>query len=172
MITEDQVITIKKVKYSGEYKLSLLFNDDTEQTVDLYPFLTNSLNPLIRKYLDLNKFIKFKLESGDLQWNDYDLCFPIADLYENNIKLHYVEYLERYVNVVWKKKFLIEKIRKLKKNKQERNSSINRLCSNLRRIKNDILKGKYKSESSYHDWIKEQKKHILPNKDKFKKDSV
>jgi len=56
MITEGQVITIKKVKYSGEYKLSLLFNDDTEQTVDLYPFLANSLNPLIRKYLDLNKF--------------------------------------------------------------------------------------------------------------------
>ena len=86
MITEGQVITIKKVQYSGEYKLSLLFNDDTEQTVDLYPFLANSLNPLIRKYLDLNKFKKFKLESGDLQWNDYDLCFPIADLYENNIK--------------------------------------------------------------------------------------
>jgi hypothetical protein len=21
--------------------------------------------------------------SGDLEWNDYDLCFPIADLYEN-----------------------------------------------------------------------------------------
>ena len=34
-------------------------------------------------------------------------------MYENNIKLHYVEYVERYVNVVWKKKFIMNKIRKL-----------------------------------------------------------
>jgi len=86
MITEGQIVTIKKVEYSGGYKLSLLFNDNTKQTVDFYPFLANSLNPLIRKYLDLNEFKKFKLEAGDLQWNDYGLCFPIADLYENNIK--------------------------------------------------------------------------------------
>jgi hypothetical protein len=47
--------------------------------------LSESLNPLIRKYLDLNEFKKFELDNGDLQWNDYDLCFPIADLYENCI---------------------------------------------------------------------------------------
>jgi len=43
---------------------------------------------------------------------DY-LTIDIITMYENNIKLHYVEYVERYVNVVWKKKFMIEKIRKI-----------------------------------------------------------
>ena len=86
MITEGQVIAIKKVKYLGGYKLALLFNDNTKQSVDFYPFLANSLNPLIRKYIDVNEFKKFNLDTGDIEWNDYDLCFPIADLYENNIK--------------------------------------------------------------------------------------
>ena len=85
MIGGNQIIIIKKVEYVGEYKLNFLFNDNTSQVIDFYPFLSDSLNPLIRKYLDINEFKKFELDNGDLQWNDYDLCFPIADLYENNI---------------------------------------------------------------------------------------
>ena len=42
---------------------------------------------------------------------DY-LTIDILTMYENNIKLHYVEYVERYVNVVWKKKLLKQKIGK------------------------------------------------------------
>ena len=30
----------------------------------------------------------------------------VMTMYENNIQLHYVEYVERYVNVVWKKKWI------------------------------------------------------------------
>jgi len=45
----------------------------------------SSLNPLIRAYLDLDKFKNFSIEYGNLFWNDYDLCFPIADLYEGRI---------------------------------------------------------------------------------------
>jgi hypothetical protein len=87
MISENQIIFIDKAEYLSEYKLRLLFNDKTSQVVDFYPFLSQSLNPLIRKYLNLDEFKKFKLDAGDLEWNDYDLCFPIADLYENNIAL-------------------------------------------------------------------------------------
>lgn len=87
MITEGQVITIKKVEYLEGYKLALLFNDNTKQSIDFYPFLANSLNPLIRKYLDVNEFKKFNLDTGDIEWNDYDLCFPVADLYENNVNI-------------------------------------------------------------------------------------
>ncbi len=35
--------------------------------------------------MNIDEFKKFKLDAGDLEWNDYDLCFSIADLYENNI---------------------------------------------------------------------------------------
>ena len=85
MIKENQIIKIEKVSYLGGYKLKLAFNDKSEQPIDFYPFLSNSLNPLIRKYLDEKKFKEYELDDGDLEWNDYDLCFPIADLYENTI---------------------------------------------------------------------------------------
>jgi hypothetical protein len=50
-----------------------------------FPFLSSSRNPLIRKYLNIEEFRKYALDEGDLEWNDYDLCFPITDLYENRI---------------------------------------------------------------------------------------
>lgn len=40
-----------------------------------------STNPMIRKYLDLGNFKQVALADGNIHWNEYDLCFPIADLY-------------------------------------------------------------------------------------------
>ena len=86
MISEYQIVRIKKAKYLSGHKLKLFFNDGTEQIINFGPFLSNSLNPLIRKYLNQEEFMKYNLDDGDLEWNDYDLCFPVADLYENNIR--------------------------------------------------------------------------------------
>ena len=41
-----------------------------------------SRHPLIRAYLDPTAFSRFTVREGDLMWGDYDLCFPVADLYE------------------------------------------------------------------------------------------
>ncbi len=76
---------MEKVNHISDFKLELEFNDKTRQVVYFYPFLSSSLNPLIRKYLAPEEFLKFEINEGDLEWNDYDLCFPIADLYENQI---------------------------------------------------------------------------------------
>jgi len=85
MILDEQVISVEKVNQLSDFKLELEFNDKTQQVIDFYPFLSRSLNPLIRKYLSPEEFSKFEIDEGDLEWNDYDLCFPIADLYENKI---------------------------------------------------------------------------------------
>ena len=85
MIEADQVITIEAVKHIEAHKLELLFNDGTRRLIDFFPFLSTSLNPHIRKYLDPEAFLKFEIDNGDLEWNDYDLCFPIWDLYEGEI---------------------------------------------------------------------------------------
>jgi len=85
MISDEQVISLEKVNQLSDFKLELEFNDKTRQVIDFYPFLSRSLNPLIRKYLSPEEFSKFEIDEGDLEWNDYDLCFPIADLYENRI---------------------------------------------------------------------------------------
>ena len=60
-------------------------------------------------------------------------------MYENNIKQHYIEYVERYVNVVWEQKFITNKIRKIKKTKKDRETSVRSLNMQLRKIKNDLL---------------------------------
>mgnify|MGYP003515563611 FL=1 len=86
MISDEQVITIISADYIGEYQIKLIFNDSSIQVVDFFPFLNSSLNPFIRNYLNKQEFKVFKIDNGDFEWNDYDLCFPIADLYENNIK--------------------------------------------------------------------------------------
>ena len=74
-------ISIEKAKYIKDYKISLLFNDGKENILDFKNFIVTSQHPDIRKYEDLNLFKKFNLEYGELEWNDYDLAFPIYDLY-------------------------------------------------------------------------------------------
>jgi hypothetical protein len=104
------------------------------------------------------------------------LCEDIMTMYENNIQLHYVNYVERYVNVVWKKKMMIDKIRKIFPTKKEKEARIRQLEKELRKIKNDLLNVDDVDENTslphYHKWITKQKKHILPDKEKFQKQSI
>ena len=105
---------------------------------------------------------------------DY-LTEDIITMYENNIMFNYVDYIERYVNVVWKKKFFLEKITKISKTKADRETRKRNLCNDLRKIKNDLLNvenTECKSKPFYHEWIMEQRKFILPNKDKYNQKSI
>ncbi len=123
---------------------------------NLTNFYNINFKPLIKdtklEYTNLNTVL------------DY-LTINIITMYENNIKLHYIEYVERYINVIFNKK---ESIKKLKK------EEINEFCRQLRLIKNDILDltNKFKSDIKYHKQIIELKKIIIPNKEKFKKDNI
>ena len=84
-LSEDAVIEIFGAEHISDYKLKLHFSDGMERVIDFESFLRSSRNPMIRAYLEREKFGKFRLEYGDLVWDDYGLCFPIADLYENKI---------------------------------------------------------------------------------------
>jgi hypothetical protein len=79
------VISINKAEYLGDYRINLWFSDGVEKEIDFGIFLKNSKNPMSRKYLDKKLFRNFKIEHGDIVWGDYDLCFPIWDLYEGKI---------------------------------------------------------------------------------------
>jgi Protein of unknown function (DUF2442). len=85
ILPKGAVIETLRVDYISGYKLKLYFSNGAERVVDFEPFLRKSRNPMIRAYLDPEKFANFALEHGDLMWDDYGLCFPIANLYENNI---------------------------------------------------------------------------------------
>ncbi len=78
-------LKIVSAKYLSDYAIRIKFSDGKERIVDFKPFLSKSLHPSIKKYLDENKFSNFSLTDGNLNWNDYDLIFPLSDLYNGQI---------------------------------------------------------------------------------------
>jgi hypothetical protein len=78
-------LEITQARYLQDYKIEFEFNDETQTIIDFEPFLKKAKNPMLKKYLDLNQFKNFTLRDGDIDWNDYELCFPIADIYEGHL---------------------------------------------------------------------------------------
>lgn len=78
-------IEITQAHYLQDYKIEFQFNDETQTIVDFEPFLRQAKNPMLKKYLDLKEFKNFTVRDGDIDWNDYELCFPIADIYEGHL---------------------------------------------------------------------------------------
>lgn len=78
-------IYITNAAYTAPLRISINFNDGKKTVVDFSQFLEKARHPSIRKYLDIEKFRKFKIVDGNLNWNDYDMIFPIHDLYEGKI---------------------------------------------------------------------------------------
>ena len=79
------VISIQKAEYEGDYRINFQFSDGVQKTVDFSNFLKNAKNPMTKKYIDKKLFQSYSLEFGDINWNDFEMCFPIWDLHEGNI---------------------------------------------------------------------------------------
>ncbi len=75
-------LEIESAEYIDGYKLELTFNDGKISIVDFKNFILSSGHPEIKKYQDKNLFKNFNLTYGELEWSDYDLAFPVSDLYE------------------------------------------------------------------------------------------
>jgi len=84
-IGRKDVIEVVRAQLESGYKLKIRFSDGAMHTIDFEPFLKSSRNPMIRAFLDRKRFASFSIRDGDLMWGDYELCFPIADLYEKRI---------------------------------------------------------------------------------------
>lgn len=79
------VIAIDKAEYLEDYKILFQFSDASQRVIDFTSFLENARNPMTRKYLNKDLFRNFKIEYGDITWNDFEMCFPIRDLFEGKI---------------------------------------------------------------------------------------
>ncbi|HEY9000357.1 MAG TPA: DUF2442 domain-containing protein [Mucilaginibacter sp.] len=82
----DDVIEIISANYIGDYAVRISFNNGTEKLVDFKPFLFKSLHPSIIKYRDEFLFKQFKIVDGNLNWNDFDLIFPVHNLHEGVVR--------------------------------------------------------------------------------------
>ncbi|WP_420576496.1 DUF2442 domain-containing protein [Ekhidna sp.] len=82
---EVQDLAIKSAHYIGDFAIRISFTDGTEKMVDFKPFLNANKHPEIKKYEKEERFKQFKIVNGNLDWNDFELCFPLSDLYHNTI---------------------------------------------------------------------------------------
>ena len=80
-----ELIEVLSAKFIGDYSLRITFSDGTNRLVDFKPFLESSGHPSIKKYMDEKNFLNFVITGGNLNWNDYDMIFPVEDLYEGKI---------------------------------------------------------------------------------------
>lgn len=76
----EDVLNVESAKQLADYRLEILFSDGLKKTVDFQPFLEKSSHPEIKKYLDLGLFKNFKIIEGNINWNDFDMIFPISSL--------------------------------------------------------------------------------------------
>ncbi len=73
---------ITQATYLTDYRIRVLFDDGTRRDIDLYGFLSSSKMPLVRKYLDLEKFRQFKIEDGTLAWGDNEFDLNPINIYK------------------------------------------------------------------------------------------
>jgi hypothetical protein len=85
MRKSSEIIKIIEAEHLGGFVLKFIFSNGVTQSVDFEAFLRNSQHPHIQKYLDQKYFRNFRLLNGELMWGDFDLIFPIMDLYRNSI---------------------------------------------------------------------------------------
>ena len=85
MLKVGKQVAIARVDPVVRYKLKLVFSDGLEKIIDFEPFLSGSLNPETRRFLDGDAFASYRIEWGNLVWGDYEMCFPIEDLYAGRL---------------------------------------------------------------------------------------
>jgi hypothetical protein len=74
-------LRVKEARYAPRHRVDITFNDGTHRVVDFGPFLKQARNPMFTKYRDLKEFKSFHIQDGDLMWGDFEMIFPIMDLY-------------------------------------------------------------------------------------------
>ena len=79
-------MNIINASYAGGLSLILTFSDGVSRVVDFGDFLRNHPHPQYERYLDPLLFQTFVIDNGNVVWGeDWDMIFPVEDLYSGNI---------------------------------------------------------------------------------------
>jgi hypothetical protein len=106
----------------------------------------------------------------------YILAYEAIDIEKNinnNIQEHFITHLNQFVNHSFNLQEQKDEIKKIK-DKEVRKEKYKSLTNEFKKVKDDLvsLTNDLKADEKYHSWIKEHKKHIIPNKPTFDKNSI
>jgi hypothetical protein len=97
----------------------------------------------------------FDLENGKQLSSILDYyAITILTSIENNIKLHFFDYVNRFINSYFKH---------INKDNLNDKDFKKQLFKELDSVKSDILNGTLKSDEKYHNWLKEYRYKIVPD---------
>lgn len=156
-----KVITKRKCN-SGGYREDNMPNQQKE--------LLNFYNQHYKETIYENEILYYDKMSYILAYEAIDMITNI----NNNIQEHFIKHLNKYVNLSFDLKGQRNNIDKITKDKLERKEQKKQLYDEFNKIKNDLIicNNKFTSNIKYHEWIIENKKHIIPNKKTFDKNNI
>ena len=106
----------------------------------------------------------------------YILTYEAIDMItniNNNIQEHFINHLNKYVNIVFDIKAKRDEITKNNKDKAIRKQLHKELYEEINKVKKDLITfGDFISDVKYHSWIREQKIKIFPNKIEFEENNI
>jgi hypothetical protein len=165
---------INKQFISDVFKIITIRNDKRGSTPeDEY---SDEMKRIQKFYNDVYKLTIYDNETILYDKLSYILPYEVIDIEKNintNIKEHFITHMRKFVNVSFNLQQQKDAIKKIK-DKLLREEKYKTIIDELNKVKYDLLSlsNDFKSDVKYHEWIKEQRKYILPNKKTFDKDSI
>jgi len=102
-----------------------------------------------------------KIDGVNLSSIIYYECVNIITNIENNVKMHFSDYIKQFVNGSFDEQY--QKILEKYKGKQQQ-SVKKSLNAELKKVKDDLLNGTMLSDSKYHKWISKHRSKLYPSK--------
>jgi len=107
---------------------------------------------------------------------NYVLAYEAIDIEKNinvNISEHFIQHLNKYINITLEVKEKRDKITKDNKDAKVRKEKHKELTQEINKVKKDLTSfNELESDKKYHKWILEQRKLIYQSKTKFEEDNI
>jgi hypothetical protein len=79
------VLFVKSAKHLKSHILEIEFSNGEHRVIDFAPFIFSVGHPDYERYKSEAGFLDFKIEDGNLNWDDYTMIFPVEDLYAGKL---------------------------------------------------------------------------------------
>ncbi|MDZ7923637.1 MAG: DUF2442 domain-containing protein [Marinagarivorans sp.] len=78
-------LSVKSARHIKSHILEVEFSDGESRTIDFAPFIFSAGHPDYERYKSESGFLNFKIEDGNLNWDDYTMIFSVEDLYTGKL---------------------------------------------------------------------------------------
>lgn len=85
MLSDKTELLVVETAHVQDHVLNIVFNNGHSVIVDFAPFIFSNGHPNYEPYKNIDVFLSYKLEDGNLNWDDYTMIFPVENLYANSL---------------------------------------------------------------------------------------